>query len=231
MSLPSIDDWLTLKDWQFELHLEEGDSNKHHWLFSPELAAINVLDSIELPDEFCLLMTQYDGDNASYMYGSLPGWMVCGNACLSPVLTKLPNIQDGADYALMIVDKQKNRTELEPLVLGFKDHYGEPASDQNFELFEKKIEQINPYLYLSYASGKRGDGVFIISRGQKTIATFLKSEAASAIAETSRKQITKHRQVLWRALGPESGPEDCSEKDCTRLRTPVSKKCFLHLNP
>ncbi|CAN5380174.1 hypothetical protein BH11CYA1_BH11CYA1_22860 [soil metagenome] len=231
MSLPSIDDWLNLKDWQFELHLEEGDSNKHHWLFSPELAAINIVESIELPSEFCLLMTQYDGDNACYMYDSKPGWMVCGNGCLSPELTKLPTIHDTADYALMVIDKQKNRSELEPLLAGFRDHYGLPSANPNFEAFEKKIEEINPYLYLSYASGKRGDGVFAISRGQKTLASFLKSDAASAIADTSRNQITKHRRLLWRALGPESGPEDCTEKDCTRLRTPVSKKCFLHLNP
>jgi hypothetical protein len=41
-------------------------------------------------------------------------------------------------------------------------------------LFEKKIEQINPYLYLSYASGKRGDGVFIIAEDKRQLRHFSK---------------------------------------------------------
>jgi hypothetical protein len=230
MTLASVDDWLNLKDWQFELHVDEGHHKNHYWLYSPELSTIDALSIVTMPEEFCVLATEYDGVGAGYMYSS-QGWASIGKYVLSPPVSKLPHIYDGAQYAIMIVDKQKNRSEIEPLLAGFKDHYGDPAKNANFEAFQKAIETINPYLYISYCGDKRGEGLFLLMRGSKALEQFQATDEVKTVGDKSRAAMIEHRRALWRSLGPESGPETCNQPGCDRLRTPVSKKCFIHLNP
>ncbi len=230
MTLPSIDEWLSGQDFQFTLHLSEGNHKNHHWLYSQELGNVDVFNAIELPERFCLLATHYDGARAGFMYSDREDWLVMANYVLSPPLRAMPDLYDGASRALMIVDKQNTRTELEPLLMGFQDHFGQPEINVNFEHFCQVIDRVNPYLYASYNAEKEESGLFVIARDKSHLQNFLASEAVMAAGEHETALVLKYRQTLWQALGPECGPDSCSEVDCNRLHTAGEEKCFLHQN-
>ncbi len=230
MTLPSIDEWLSGGDFEFALRLKQGSYENHHWLFAQDLIAVDLFNAIALPERFCLLATHYDGARAGYMYSDRPEWMVMANYVLSPPLSAMPELYDGASRALMIVDKQFNRSELEPLLLGFQDHFAAPEKNANFEKFCQVISTVNPYLYASYQVAEVNAGLFVIAREKALLQNFLNSEAVRSAIDYEHNQVQKYRRALWQALGPECGPDKCSEVDCSRLQTAASKKCFLHQN-
>ncbi len=232
MTLPSIDDWLSGDDFESTLRLIQGSCQDHHWLFAQDLIAADVFNAIALPERFCLLATHYGGARAGYMYSDRPEWMVMANYALSPPLSAMPELYDGANRALMIVDKHFNRSEVEPLLLGFQDHFADPEQNANFEKFCQVISTVDPYLYASYqvSAAEVNAGLFIIAREKALIEHFLNSEAVLSATDYEHKQLQKYRRTLWQALGPECGPGNCSEGDCSRLQTAASKKCFLHQN-
>lgn len=200
---------------------------QHHWLYSKELCDLDVFKTLPLPKKFCVLATDYDGARAGYMYADR-GWMMVSNYALSPQLTAMPDMYEGCRRATMIVDKQENRSELEPDLFGFQDHFGKPQDNPKFENFCQVISKVDAYLYASI--GEDNQGLFLIGRGENLITDFLKSDTVSGVEKQQREKMFSHRQTLWRALGPESGPDECSEAGCERLQTTGSKKCFLHGN-
>lgn len=68
----------------------------------------------------------------------------------------------------------------------------------------------------------------VVSNAPGIIESYLNSSVFKDLEYLSRKEEKKERLELWQALGPEVGPEACSQVGCERLRISLAINCFLH---
>lgn len=68
----------------------------------------------------------------------------------------------------------------------------------------------------------------VVSNNPEVIESYLNSSVFKDLEYLNRKQEKKERLELWQSLGPEVGPEKCSQDGCERLRISLSINCFLH---
>lgn len=52
--IPTIEDYLQLNDWTFAVSMSEGSHSNFLWLRSSELAAVDLLETIDLPNQMLL---------------------------------------------------------------------------------------------------------------------------------------------------------------------------------
>lgn len=68
----------------------------------------------------------------------------------------------------------------------------------------------------------------VVSNNPAVIEGYLSSSVFKDLEYLSRRQEKKRRLDLWQAIGPEVGPEECSQDGCEKLRIGLAVNCFLH---
>lgn len=68
----------------------------------------------------------------------------------------------------------------------------------------------------------------VVSNQPSVIESYLNSSVIKDLEYLSRKQEKKERLELWQSLGPEVGPDSCSQEGCDKPRISLAVNCFLH---
>lgn len=225
--MQTISDYLQLSDWTFEISMSKGSHLNYFWLRSSQLAAVDLLETIDLPKKpFCVLITYWDAGGGASVYGSDKGWRKLGDYAISDVSTVPPKLQYGADNAQMLLDKPI----VDPDLLDALSNFDEPLTLDDVDVedttnFWSAVEAIEPYCYFSY--GLFGEFTFI-ARGHELFQQFLDRVSEAEVEAIHRERESALRAKIWRQLGPECGPELCIEENCGRLRIQLAVRCFIH---
>ncbi len=226
-SLQTIESFLSVDDWQYSLSLKQGSHNNYFWLRSKDLRVIDCLDLVDLPDKKCsVLVTEWDSSDVCEIYGRKQGWRCVGRYALSEPSLELPALQLGADCAQMLIDHEVSDNDI--LAADFTDdepYFLDDLIDDRAIKFWSAIEQVDPYCYFSY--GYPEEFTFI-ARTAAVYDAFFKRIDFATVEANFRKTESVRRSQLWKALGPECGPEVCIEENCDRLRIQLAVRCFIH---
>lgn len=228
MPIPTIEEYLRLKDWKFELSINEGCHANFFWLRSRELVMSDLLATIDLPQvPFSVLVTYWDwhGGGAS-TYGNERGWRHLGEYAISDISTKLPKLYYGADCAQMLLDEPINDNELLNALSNFDEPYMlDDLEEEHAKNFWTAIEAVKPFCYFSY-------GLFnsftFIARDPALYRQFVERISREDIEQAYKERAAANRAKTWAELGPECGPETCVEPNCDRRRIKLAVRCFIH---
>lgn len=226
--LPTIDEYLALKDWKFTPDIEQGQFENYYWFRSDNFLYDELPSVIHLPSvPFQVIVTCFDGfGGGSLVYADSPGWRVVGDFAVASKLNALPELFTGASNAQVIIDRENS----DEFILENFDSFWESSCIADLEIedtreFWNKFKRIDPYIYFSMYSVK---GFTIISRGLELHQSFMNGIDWQTIEDFHRKLAQKRCAALWADLGPERGPEKCVENGCERLRIPLAIRCFMH---
>ena len=229
VTIQTIEEYLQLADWKFELSLDEGRHGDFYWLRSKQLFGDDLLGIIDLPKKpFQVVLTFWDGQGgAALSFGDEPGWRKLGPYAISERSTVLPKLSFEADNEQLIIvepiSDQELIAELEHLDLSF--HHKELEVDKS-QRFLAAMETIKPYCYFS--RNVVSDGFFFVTRNSVLYRQFRDNIPVAEIESNERKYLMSSREQLWNNLGPECGPDVCIEGNCDRLRIMLAVRCFIH---
>lgn len=227
-SLPTIDEYLALKDWKFTPDIEQGQHEDYYWFRSDNFLFDELPSVIRVPlVPFQVVVTCFDGfGGGAFVYSDCPGWRVVGDLAVANKLNALPELFTGADNAQVIIDRENS----DELILENFEGFEESSCLVDLEIedtreFWNKFKLIDPYIYFSMNLFRR---FTIISRGIELHQSFMNNIDWPTIEEFHRKSAQERCAALWADLGPERGPEKCVENGCERLRIPLAIRCFMH---
>ena len=224
----TIDEYLSVIDWQFNPNVKKGQVDDFYWVRSPEFAGtVDVLEHVDLPAQpFSVLVTDWDGSGGgAQFYGPRQGWRLVGQSALSEPSCNLPELSYGADNAQMLIDHAISDEALLSALTDFcEPHFlDDPDGSQSFW---NAINAIQPYCYFSY--GCSAENFTFIARGKSLIDQFWQNVSLPKVELKLRQGLVESRAKTWNTLGPECGPEVCQEANCDRLRIKLAVRCFIH---
>lgn len=221
-NLPTIEEWLAMEDWYYIPSMYGGVEGEYHWIQCPEGDFADALEfELEPKVPFRLLATYWDvAAGAPALYRNYPGWKIYDNFAICNETERMLDLNFSADAAVMVIDHPVSNEDLLSLFKNFVDF--NPDSDET-ERFWDVIRKVRPYCYLSNIYG----GI-LVARGKELYESVFNEEFVSAIIKEQRRRKENMRKALWNQIGPECGPEKCTEKDCDRLRIQLAVRCFLH---
>lgn len=225
-SIRTIDDYLQLRDWLFELDLQQGSYSGFSWLRSSALVRADIHGLVDLPTEpFRVLVTSWDGlGGGATVYGTSAGWRRLGPFAISSPSKILPKLYFGADNAQMILDEPTSDEDILETMDGFDDPRDlEGLGELETKKFWNCFEMLNPYCYFSY-----GQWFTLVIRGKEMLDRVLNEVSFDEVESIYKNEASAYRAKLWQSLGPECGPETCIELGCERLRIGLAVRCFLH---
>lgn len=219
-NLPTIEDWLALKDWSRTPNVTEGTHGEYFWVRCESAWFGSALSTtLFMPTEFRVLVTYWDGNGADF-YRNEPGWKAIGDYALGPPLKYFPELNFGAQSAAMLIPHTVPESQLEDLLDGFDDfqpYRGETAP------FWNVVDRIKPICYFSDLD----EGIFV-AQGKELYELGFNESLVAEITNELRVREQRIRQSTWNTLGPECGPEKCVEPGCDHLRIRLAIRCLLH---
>lgn len=226
--IPSIYEYLALRDWKFEIDLEEGNHGDFFWLRCPQLADVELFNIVDLPQEqFRVVVPFWDGSSGAHNYRHERYWRMVGDIAVSDISYELPPRLDGTSNAQLILEHPLEDAE----IIASLSDFEEPQTslhldDDETESFWRIIQRINPYCYFSYGVHDR-DFTFV-ARGERLCRQLVDDAPWKEIENEAKEGAINRSKVLWENIGPECGPELCIEPNCKRLRIKLAVRCFLH---
>lgn len=220
--LPTIEEWLSLKDWDFSPNVTEGTHGDYFWVrcegafFGDGLSRFMFL-----PTEFRVLVTYWDcPGGAPAAYRNEPGWKIVGSYALGPPLKYIPELNFHAPSSAMLIEGSISECDIGALLEGFEEFQPYMAES---DCFWNVVDRVKPFCYFSDLD----EGIFV-ARGKELYELGFNNEIVAAITTATRTGQQRIRQSSWNSLGPECGPEKCVESGCDRLRIQLAVRCFLH---
>lgn len=221
-NLPTIEDWLALKDWSRTPYWTEGTHNEY-FLVRCEGASFGdaLSTTLFMPSEFRVLVIYWGSDGgAPDFYRCEPGWKIIGDYALGPPLRHLPEMQFGTPSAAMLIPGTVTESELEEFLDGFElaQLYFEETEE-----FWTIVDHLKPIAFFS----DREEGIFL-AQGRELYELGFNEGVIAEITNRFRTSEQRQRESIWNTLGPESGPEKCIEPGCEHLRIQIAVRCLLH---
>lgn len=220
--LPTIEEWLALKDWSFSPNVTEGTQGDYYWVRCEGAFFVKQLSQHVLPKKpFRVLVTYWDGAGGGpNCYGGDSGWSQLGSNAISDSVMQLPELNFDADTAVMLIDTEYSDSELSQMLVGFEEFQPYLAETDKFW---HVIDRLQPYCYFSYLD----EGIFV-ARGKDLYQSVFNAKYVEALIGNFRQREHEYRRRTWDELGPECGPERCVESGCERLRISLAVRCLLH---
>jgi hypothetical protein len=220
--IPTIEDWLSLKDWAFTPNVTEGKHGEYFWVRCEGAHfGIALKEILFLPKEFRVLVTYWDSPGgASLAYENEPGWSLIGDYALGPPLKYLPEMHFGAPSSAMLISDGISENEISALLDGFEEF--EPYRAET-DRFWEIVDRVKPFCYFSDLD----EGIYV-ARGRELYELGFNDAFVAEVAAYFRTRQQSIRQSSWNQLGPECGPEECVEPGCERLRIQLAVRCLLH---
>lgn len=226
--LPTIEEYLTLKDWKFTPDVEVGHHGNYFWFRSENFIFDDIFDHLLLPTSpFQIAVALWDSDDNTYrIYEGETGWRNLGGYAVSNPTIKPPELYLGDYSAHLILDKDFDDRSLRAQLDGLSEDYAlDDHENESVKRFWHKIGMIQPYAYFSLGLNKHFS---VILRGASLHQSFMDSLDWSRIEARYKDRALEHAAKKWEDLGPERGPEKCVVNDCDRLRIPLAIRCFIH---
>ncbi len=221
--MQSIEEYLNLNDWQFQLQVTEGSKDEYFWLRSQQLIGLDFAKAMQISSDSSrmLVIDCYPHTRDNYL--SL-GWQALGDFILSPPLADFSALDLSEYCTQMIIDHEMSSIEILEKTINFEESmFPEAVELESVQNFWAVIESVKPAYFLSH-----GAGVVFVVRGEERFREFMSSAPVKEIEANYRRQEVNQRAKLWKTMGPEIGPESCNEADCSRMRIQQSMKCFMH---
>lgn len=226
--LPTIEEYLALKDWKFTPDVEVGQHGNYYWFRSENFVFYDIFDHLPLPTSpFQIAVALWDSDDKTYrIYEGEAGWKHLGGYAVSSPTTKPPELYLGDYSAHLILDKSFDNRVLRAQLDSLSEDYAlDDHENERVKSFWHTLETIQPYAYFSIGLTK---SVCVIFRGAEVYKRFMDSIDWTKIDEYYRTSALESAAKMWKDLGPERGPEKCVVNDCDRLRIPLAIRCFIH---
>lgn len=238
-----VEDFLNLSDWTYAdalpviigghagyqwvlLDLDDELTRDNTYTSANSFKTFNSLGFVHLPDAFQMIEVNIDKIRKP-MYQCDHRWRL--NSHIPDCAYRT---EDGG-LGQSEIERSRNTIIINSVVSGVMDlpavvekwhkHCPENMAFENMEdlcdlLAKLKAES---FVYNTFVK-------MLVSNRPAVVEEYMNSSIFKDLEYLSRKQEKKDRLALWTNLGPEVGPEKCSQDGCEKLRIGLAVNCFLH---